>query len=101
MKLTFTDPYSDEVENTVSDTFLVIIKNKCTMNELILTESLGILPVQYVTDPESAGYQLSMSDGATLIMPPTYANLTPTLLAGECTITYTLFFWDETTQLWT
>ena len=60
MRLTFTDDYSDEVDNTVSDTFLVIIKNYCTINALSITESLGVL-LQYVTDPISSGYTLNMS----------------------------------------
>jgi hypothetical protein len=55
MRITFTDPYSDEELKTVSDTFWVIIKNKCTINELTLTEGLGVL-LQYVTDATSSGY---------------------------------------------
>ena len=82
MRLTFTDPYSDEVENTVSDTFLVIIKNYCTINALSLTESLGVL-LQYVTDPISSGYVLNMA-----------------ATQSSCTLTYRLEFWDETAQLW-
>ena len=55
MKITFTDPYSDEAENTVYDEFKVIIKDKCTINELTLTESLGVL-LQYTTDATSSAY---------------------------------------------
>ena len=83
MRITFTDPYSGEATNTVSDTFLVIIKNYCTINQLTLTESLGVL-LQYVTDTQSSAYQLSFS-----------------ATQSQCVITYTLFFWVETTQMWT
>lgn len=82
MRLTFTDDYSDEVDNTVSDTFLVIIKNYCTINALSISESLGVL-LQYVTDPISSGYTLNMS-----------------ATQPSCTLTYTLEFWDETDQIW-
>jgi hypothetical protein len=87
MRITFTDPYSDEELNTVSDTFLVIIKNKCTINALSLTESLGVL-LQYTTDPRSSAYQLNM------------ATTQPANSWPNCVITYTLEFWDGTTQLW-
>ena len=60
MRITFTDPYSDEPTNTVSDTFLVIIKNYCTINELSLNESLGVL-LQYVTDARSNAYSLDFT----------------------------------------
>ena len=55
MKITFSDPYSDEDLNSVYDTFLVIIKDKCTINELTMTESLGVL-LQYTTDTVSSAY---------------------------------------------
>ena len=83
MRITFEDIYSDEANSTVSDTFLVIIKNYCTINELTLTESLGVL-LQYVTDTRSSAYQLNFSRSQ-----------------PQCVITYTLFFWVEATQLWT
>ena len=83
MRITFTDPYSDELSNTVSDTFLVIIKNYCSINELTLTESLGVL-LQYVTDARSNAYSLDF-----------------TASQPQCLITYSLFFWVESTQLWT
>ena len=49
LRITFTDQYSDEEDNSVSDTFLLIIKNKCSANALTMTESLGVLRY-YVTD---------------------------------------------------
>ena len=82
MRLTFTDDYSDESDNTVTDTFNVIITNYCTINELTLTESLGVL-LQYVTDTISSGYTLNMA-----------------ATQSSCTLTYTLEFWDDQNQLW-
>jgi hypothetical protein len=46
---TWEDPYSDEVTtdsvtgSTVSDEYVVTIMDKCTLNELTVTESLGVL----------------------------------------------------------
>ena len=40
MRLVFEDPSSDEEDNIVYDEFTVTLKNKCTINELTLTESL-------------------------------------------------------------
>ena len=49
MRITFTDPRSDEATNTVSDTFDVIIKNHCTENVLTLTGDL-VNVLYYITD---------------------------------------------------
>ena len=88
MKVTFNDPYSDEALNTVSDEFTVIIKNKCTLNELSVTETHDVL-LQYVGDSTSSAYRLQYT---TLYdEPPTWP---------ACLITHTLEFWDETKELW-
>ena len=88
MRLTFTDSYSDEVENTVDDVFNVIIMDKCTLNELTKNEALGVL-LQYVTDPVSTdNYKLNYT-------PTENENSWP-----NCVITHTLEFWDEPKQLW-
>ena len=88
MKITFTDPYSDEATSSVSDTFKVIIMDKCSINELTLTESLGVL-LQYTTDGTSSAYQLN------------HASTQPANTWPDCTLTYTFELYDETTQLWT
>lgn len=82
LRLTFTDQYSDELEKTVSDEFSVKIQDKCTLNELTLTEKLGDL-LQYVSDPTSGDYFLNFS--TLLTEPPTWPN---------CLITHTFEFWN-------
>ena len=77
MRATFTDENSDEINNTVSDEFHVIIKNRCTDNELTLTGDIETL-TYYVTDPEDQSVSIGHSDSV-----------------SGCTITYKLEFWDE------
>jgi hypothetical protein len=97
---TWRDPYSDELTtynttgSTVSDEYVVTIMDKCTLNELTMTESLGVL-LQYVdhTSPssnhvESSAYSINFS-----------ATLSATVWPN-CVITHTLEFYDYTTQLW-
>lgn len=94
---TWEDPYSDEVTtdsfagSTVSDEYVVTIMDKCTINELTVTENLGVL-LQYVdhsgNHPTSSAYSINFS--ATEL-----ANTWP-----NCVITHTLEFYDYTTQLW-
>ena len=64
MRVSFTDENSDEITNTVSDEFHVIIKNRCTDNELTLTSDIETL-TYYVTDAEdqtiSIGYSETVS----------------------------------------
>jgi hypothetical protein len=84
MRLTFNDQYSDEAKNTVIDEFTVTIMDKCTLNELTLTEALGVL-LQYVGDSTSSNYSLNFATKYT--QPNTWPN---------CLITHTLEFWDVT-----
>ena len=62
---------------SVSDEFHVIIKNRCTDNELTLTGDIETL-TYYVTDPEDQSVSIGHSDSV-----------------SGCTITYKLEFWDE------
>lgn len=83
MRITFTDNKSDETLNTVTDTFKLILKNRCTINELTLT---GDLPnvLYYIADPQTSAITLPFS-----------------VTEASCTITHTLQLFDTTTQEWT
>ena len=49
MRITFSDPHSDEATSTVEDTFKVIVKNHCTENVLTLTSDLANV-LYYIDD---------------------------------------------------
>ena len=83
MRITFTDPNSDETDNTVSDTFKVILKNHCTENELTLSGDLTN-ELYYVDDTAIGPFTLPFS-----------------VTVGTCTITHSLYFFDDETQEWT
>ena len=84
VKWVIQDLYSELSDNTVEETFNLILLNQCADNEL--TQIGGIEDVLHYLQYSSPTYVAAEVEGS--------------ISSSDCPLTYNLFFWDEPNYSW-